>query len=56
MSDKIFLDKVAIAARAYCRVKPQNEEQIDDFLLFMFKAYGYSEYLKTIKKINPEIA
>jgi hypothetical protein len=56
VSDRIFLDKVAIAAELYCKRAPENEAQIDDFLFFIFKTYGYSDYLKTIKKINSETA
>ena len=49
MNDRFFLDRLAVAAKAYSNQQPQNENVIDDFLLFVFKNYGYTDYLKNVK-------
>lgn len=49
MQDKDWLEKLAIAARAYATQYPDKEHEIDDFLLFVFKNYGYTELLKKLK-------
>ena len=49
MNDKDWLDKVALAAEVYCEMPNANEEQIDKFIEFLFKAYGYELLLKDPK-------
>ncbi len=49
MNDKDWLDKVALAASVYCELPNSNEEEIDKFIEFLFKAYGYELLLKTPK-------
>lgn len=51
MNDRDWLDKVATAAAVYSDMPDSNEEEIDKFLEFLFRAYGYSELLK-IRKQN----
>ena len=49
MNDKEWLDKVALAAAVYCEMPNSNEEEIDKFIEFLFKAYGYELLLKAPK-------
>ena len=49
MNDRFFLDRLAIAAKAYTKQMPEHENVIDDFLLYIFKNYGYTDYLKNLK-------
>jgi hypothetical protein len=46
MSDKIWLDKVALAASVYCELPDTNEAEIDRFIEFLYKAYGYVQSLE----------
>lgn len=46
MNDKDWLDKVALAASVYCEKDDVNEDEIDRFIEFLFKVYGYSRLLK----------
>lgn len=46
MNDKDWLDKVALAASVYCERPESNEEEIDKFIEFLFKVYGYDRLLK----------
>jgi hypothetical protein len=41
-----WLDKVALAASIYCEFPDSNEEEIDKFIEFLFKAYSYDFLLK----------
>jgi hypothetical protein len=49
MSDKDWLDKVALAASVHCENPNVNESQIDMFIEFLFRVYGY-EHLSKIRK------
>lgn len=49
MSDKEWLDKVALAASVYCELPDTSEEEIDRFIEFLFRAYGYELLLKDKK-------
>ena len=49
MNDKEWLDKVALAASVYCELPNTNEEEIDKFIEFLFRAYGYELLLKDSK-------
>ena len=49
MNDREWLDKVALAASVYCERPEVNEEEIDKFIEFLFKAYGYDLLLKVPK-------
>lgn len=44
--EKDWLERVAIAANAYCNIEGVDEDQIDGFITYLFKVYGYSELLK----------
>ena len=46
MNERDWLDKVALAASVYCELPDVDEEQIDRFIEYLFKVYGYSELLK----------
>jgi len=46
MNDRDWLDKVALAASVYCESPDVNEEEIDKFIEYLFKVYGYRELLK----------
>ena len=41
MSDKDWLDKVAIAASVYCEFPNSNEAEIDRFIEYLYRVYGY---------------
>lgn len=49
MSDKDWLEKVVTAASVYCEHPEVNEEQIDMFLEYLFRVYGYTDLLKMRK-------
>ena len=49
MNDREWHDKVALAAAVYCERPDANEEEIDKFIEFLFKAYGYELLLKAPK-------
>ena len=49
MNDKEWLDKVALAAAVYCEMPNTNEEEIDKFIEFLFKAYDYELLFKAPK-------
>lgn len=49
MNDKYWLDKVALAAAVYCENPEVNEEEVDKFIEFLFRAYGYDLLLKGSK-------
>jgi hypothetical protein len=46
MIDKDWLDKVALAASVYCEKPDVNEEEIDRFIEYLFKVYGYEQLMK----------
>ena len=46
MNDRDWLDKVATAADVYCENLNVNEEEIDGFIEFLFKVYGYDRFIK----------
>ncbi len=46
MTDKDWLDKVALAAAVHCEKPDVNEEEIDRFIEYLFKVYGYEQLLK----------
>jgi hypothetical protein len=46
MSDKTWLDKVALAATVYCELPDTDEAEIDRFIEFLYKAYGYVQSLE----------
>lgn len=46
MNDRDWLDKVALAAAVYCEKPDANEEEIDKFIEYLFKVYGYEQMLK----------
>ena len=46
MNDKDWLDKVALAASVYCEMPDVNEDEIDRFIEYLFKVYGYDILLK----------
>lgn len=50
MLDRDWLDKVALAASVYCERSDVNEEEIDKFIEFLFRVYGYSDLLKARKE------
>ena len=49
MNDRDWLDKVALAAAVYCENPQVNEEEVDKFIEFLFKAYGYDLLLRNPK-------
>jgi len=51
MGDKDWLNKVALAASVYCELPDTNEAEIDRFIEFLYKAYGYVRSLEP--KGNP---
>lgn len=46
MNERDWLDKVATAASVYCENPTANEEEIDRFIEFLFKVYGYDRFIK----------
>mgnify|MGYP000429118594 CR=1 FL=1 len=46
MNEKDWLDKVALAASVYCELPNTNEDEIDKFIEYLFKVYGYDRFLK----------
>lgn len=48
--EKDWLERVAIAANVYCNIEGVDEDQIDGFVTFLFKSYGYTELLKRLQK------
>ena len=40
-----WIDKVALAASVYCELPDVNEDQIDRFIEYLFKVYGYNHFL-----------
>lgn len=46
MNDRDWLSKVAIAADVYCENPSVNEEEIDRFIEFLFRVYGYDRFIK----------
>ena len=50
MNDRDWLDKVALAASVYCELPDVNEDEIDKFIEYLFKVYGYKELLALRKK------
>lgn len=46
MNDKDWLDKVALAASVYCEMPNVNEDEIDRFIEYLFRVYGYDRFLK----------
>ena len=46
MNDKHWIDKVATAADVYCENPDVNEKEIDRFIEFLFKVYGYDRFVK----------
>lgn len=49
MNDREWLDRVALAASVYCEMPNTDEAEIDKFIEFLFKAYGYEFLLKDPK-------
>lgn len=49
MTDKDWLDKVALAAAVHCENELVDEEQIDMFIEFLYRVYGY-EHLNKMGK------
>lgn len=50
MTDKDWLDKVALAAAVHCESPLVNEEQIDMFIEFLYRIYGYEQLFKIGKQ------
>lgn len=48
-SDKDWLDKVALAASVYCELPGTNEDEIDKFIEFLYRVYGYEQMMKSKK-------
>jgi hypothetical protein len=46
MNDRDWLEKVVLAADIHCENSSVDEEQIDRFLEFLFRVYGYTDLLK----------
>lgn len=46
MNDRDWLDKVATAADVYCENPNVNEDEVDKFIEFLFKVYGYDKFIK----------
>jgi hypothetical protein len=49
MSDKKWLEKVITAADIHCENPNVDETQIDMFLEYLFRVYGYTDLLKMRK-------
>jgi len=49
MSDKDWLEKVITAASVFCENPDVDESQIDMFLEYLFRVYGYTDILKMRK-------
>ena len=45
MTDKDWLDKVALAASVYCENPNVNEDVIDGFIEFLYRVYGYKRFI-----------
>lgn len=50
MTDRDWLDKVALAASVYCELPNTNEAEIDKFIEFLYYAYGYDKFLEIEKR------
>lgn len=50
MTDKDWLDKVAHAAAIHCESPLVDEEQIDMFIEFLYRVYGYEQLFKIGKQ------
>jgi hypothetical protein len=46
MTDKHWLDKVAEAAVVHCESEHVDENQIDMFIEFLYRVYGYEQAFK----------
>jgi hypothetical protein len=46
MNDTDWLNKVALAASVYCEKPDVNEDEIDRFIEFLFRVYGYEKLMK----------
>ena len=46
MTDKDWLDKVALAAAVHCESPYVDENQIDMFIEFLYRVYGYEQLIK----------
>jgi hypothetical protein len=46
MSDRDWLEKVITAASVHCENPNVDEKQIDMFLEYLFRVYGYTDFLK----------
>lgn len=46
MTDKHWLDKVAEAAAVHCESEYVDENQIDMFIEFLYRVYGYEQSFK----------
>ena len=46
-----WFERVAIAANTYTEIKGVDENQIDAFIEYLFRVYGYDELLK-LRKIQ----
>ena len=46
MNEKDWLDKVALAASVYCEFPNVNEDEIDRFIEYLFRVYGYDRMIK----------
>lgn len=49
MTEREMLDRIALAAAVYSERPDANEEEIDKFLEFLFKVYGYEFLMKDDK-------
>lgn len=48
-NDKDWLDKVALAASVYSELPNTNEAEIDKFIEFLYRVYGYEQIMKLRK-------
>jgi hypothetical protein len=51
MTDRDWLDKVALAASVHCENPHVDEAQIDMFIEYLYRVYGYDKLIK-IKVVN----